>query len=72
MICTNVKFSHILCSPGEVVQLVHPETEIEGRKPKLFNAVAVASDGKVYWTDSDSNVDLKNLMYIFLGDGTGR
>lgn len=59
-------------STGEVVQLVSPDTVIEGRKPKLFNSVVVAADGKVYWTDSDSNVDLKNLMYSFFGDGTGR
>lgn len=61
-----------MCFLGEVVQLVSPDTVIEGRKPKLFNSVVVASDGKVYWTDSDSNVDLKNLMYSFFGDGTGR
>lgn len=48
------------------------ETPIEGRKPKLINGLVVSSDGKIYWTDSDSNFDLKNLVYTIYAGGTGR
>lgn len=55
-----------------VEQLVSPKTDIEGRKAKLFNSVAVSSDGIVYWTDSDSNVYLHDGLFTGLADGTGR
>lgn len=48
------------------------ETPIEGRKPKLINGLVVSSDGIIYWTDSDSNFDLKNLGYTVYAGGTGR
>ncbi|XP_065203660.1 adipocyte plasma membrane-associated protein Hemomucin-like isoform X2 [Planococcus citri] len=57
---------------GTVSQLVRPDTLIEGKTAKLFNSLLVASDGSVYWTDSDSNFDLKNLAYSMLADGSGR
>lgn len=57
---------------GTTYQLVRPDTLIEGKTPKLFNSVVVASDGSVYWTDSDTNFDLKNLVFSMLADGSGR
>ncbi|KAK7580269.1 hypothetical protein V9T40_000898, partial [Parthenolecanium corni] len=57
---------------GESVPLFDLETPIEGRKPKLVNSVAIASDGTIYWTESDSNFYLHDLLLSFLADGSGR
>jgi len=45
---------------------------IDGVRPKLPNSVVVASDGTMYWTDSDTNYKLHNGVYTLLVDGTGR
>lgn len=45
---------------------------IDGSKPKLPNSVVVASDGIIYWTDSDSNYKLHDGLYTMFVDGTGR
>lgn len=53
-------------------QLVSMEHVIDGFRPKLPNSVIVASDGIVYWTDSDTNFALHDGMYTLFTDGTGR
>lgn len=57
---------------GAVATLVDINTEIEGIAPQIPNSVAVARDGKVYWTDSATSHNLQDLLYTLLGDPTGR
>lgn len=57
---------------GTKVQLVSPEVEINGKKPKLFNSIAVASTGEIYWTDSSTEFALKDGVFDLLADGSGR
>jgi len=45
---------------------------IDGSHPKIPNSVIVATDGTVYWTDSDTNFALHNGFYTLFTDGTGR
>ncbi|CAK1550501.1 unnamed protein product [Leptosia nina] len=52
--------------------LVTPDVPIEGKKPKLFNSVAVDKKGGVYWTDSSSDFPLKDGVFIGLSDPSGR
>lgn len=57
---------------GAKEQLVSVDDVIDGVKPKLPNSVVVASDGTVYWTDSDTNYALHDGLYTLFADGTGR
>jgi len=57
---------------GAIEQLVSMEEVIDGSRPKLPNAVIVATDGIVYWTDADVNFALNDSLYAFYADGTGR
>jgi len=45
---------------------------IDGVRPNLPNSVVIASDGTMYWTDSDSNYKLHDGFYTLFTDGTGR
>lgn len=45
---------------------------IDGVRPKIPNAIVVASDGTVYWTDSDTNFSINDGFYSMFVDGTGR
>jgi len=57
---------------GAKEQLVSLDEVIDGVRPKLPNSVVVASDGFVYWTDSDTNYKLHDGVYSLFVDGTGR
>ncbi|KAK9874105.1 hypothetical protein WA026_002459 [Henosepilachna vigintioctopunctata] len=57
---------------GEKVKLISMDEEIDGRKPKLPNSLVVACNGDIYWTDSDTNFSLQDIVYSLLGDGSGR
>jgi len=57
---------------GTMQQLVSMENEIDGFRPKIPNSVIVASDGAVYWTDSDRNFALFDGLYTVFTDATGR
>lgn len=57
---------------GKQVQLVSMDEEINGKKPKLPNSVAVASNGDVFWTDSSTEFYLYDGIYDMLADGSGR
>ncbi|KAI5631152.1 strictosidine synthase domain-containing protein [Phthorimaea operculella] len=52
--------------------LVSPQVEIEGRKPMLFNSVALAKNGDFYWTDSTSEFPLNKGIKSALADPSGR
>ncbi|KAG8233760.1 hypothetical protein J437_LFUL003831 [Ladona fulva] len=53
-------------------QLVSMDEPISGKKPKFPNSIDIAKDGKVYWTDSSTEVDLQNGVFALLGDRSGR
>ncbi|KAF5291351.1 hypothetical protein FQA39_LY03502 [Lamprigera yunnana] len=57
---------------GKQTQLVSMDDEINGRKPKLPNSVAIASNGDLYWTDSSTEFYLYDGIFDMLADGTGR
>lgn len=57
---------------GHKQLLVSPNDEIEGRKPKIFNSLAIASNGDFYWTDSSSDVQICDGAISMLLDGSGR
>ncbi|XP_060536494.1 adipocyte plasma membrane-associated protein Hemomucin-like [Cylas formicarius] len=57
---------------GGKEQIVSPLQEINGKTPKLFNSVAVASNGDIYWSDSSSDFKLENGIYVLLADPSGR
>lgn len=48
------------------------EEAIDGVQPNLPNSIAIASDGTIYWTDSDTNYKLHDGLYSLFVDGTGR
>lgn len=48
------------------------DVPIEGVLPKLPNSLTIASDGIIYWTDSDTNFRLHDGVYTIFADGTGR
>lgn len=45
---------------------------IDGVRPKIPNSVVTATDGAIYWTDSDTNYKLHDGLYTIFVDGTGR
>ncbi|CAG9763984.1 unnamed protein product [Ceutorhynchus assimilis] len=57
---------------GKKEQLVGPNTVIEGKKAKIFNSVALASNGDIYWTDSSSDFTLEDGLFTLLADPSGR
>ncbi|CAH0690229.1 unnamed protein product [Spodoptera exigua] len=52
--------------------LVSPRVSIQNRLPKLFNSVALAKNGDLYWTDSSSDFELKDGVISSLSDPSGR
>lgn len=57
---------------GKKLQLVSMDHEIEGKKPKLANSIAVMSNGDLYWTDSSTEFDLQDGLFDMFADGSGR
>lgn len=45
---------------------------IDGIQPNLPNSVVIATDGAIYWTDSDTNYGFHDGLYSIFVDGTGR
>ncbi|XP_050527164.1 adipocyte plasma membrane-associated protein Hemomucin isoform X2 [Daktulosphaira vitifoliae] len=70
--CYNGIFKVNVSSTDQKEHLVTMNDIIEGKTPKIPNSVAVASDGTVYWTDSDTNHALHDGIFTMLVDGTGR
>lgn len=52
--------------------MVDVESEVEGEAPKLPNSLDIASDGKIYWTDSSTTHQIRDGLLISLGHPTGR
>lgn len=68
----KLKYLFFIDVIGAKEQLISMDEEIDGVKPKIPNSVIVASDGTIYWTDSDTNYDLYDGVYTIFADGTGR
>lgn len=49
-----------------------PEDEIDGKVPKIFNSVKLASNGDLYWSDSSTEFDLQDGLFDMFADGSGR
>ncbi|XP_074035898.1 adipocyte plasma membrane-associated protein Hemomucin [Leptinotarsa decemlineata] len=60
----NVKTGH-----KEVI--ISPDQDIGGRRVKLFNSIALAENGDIYWTDS-SEFSLEDGIFSLLADPSGR
>ncbi|XP_041969440.1 adipocyte plasma membrane-associated protein [Aricia agestis] len=52
--------------------LVSPNVEINGKKPKLINDIALDSNGDLFWTDSSADFPLKDGSHTMLLDPSGR
>ncbi|CAH1637793.1 unnamed protein product [Spodoptera littoralis] len=52
--------------------LVSSRVAIQDRLPKLFNSVALAKNGDLYWTDSTSDFGLKDGVISSICDPSGR
>uniref|UniRef100_A0A2M4BIT6 Putative hemomucin n=1 Tax=Anopheles marajoara TaxID=58244 RepID=A0A2M4BIT6_9DIPT len=65
-----------LAKGGEKRQLVSPDTVLDGkgvnRKPKLFNSVAVARNGDIFWTDSSSDFTIQDGVFTVFANPSGR
>ncbi|CAO1340598.1 unnamed protein product [Diamesa serratosioi] len=62
-------------SNGQKKQLVKPDEELDGivpRAAKLFNSVAVAKNGDIYWSDSTSDFTIQDGMLSFFTNPSGR
>ncbi|CAG9813489.1 unnamed protein product, partial [Phaedon cochleariae] len=57
---------------GEKQVIVDSNQEIAGRKPMLFNSIALATNGDIYWTDSSTDFHLKDGVFTILADPSGR
>lgn len=57
---------------GKYETLVSHEDEIQGKKPRLFNFLDIASNGDIYWTDSSSEVSIDDLITATMANPSGR
>lgn len=57
---------------GKQLQLVSMDEKIEGKRAKVPNSIAVASNGDIYWTDSSTEFSLEDGVFDMLADGSGR
>lgn len=61
---------------GNKEQLVSPDTVLEGkgvnRKAKIFNSVAVARNGDIFWTESSSDFTLQDGVFTVFANPSGR
>ncbi|KAI4466908.1 strictosidine synthase-related [Holotrichia oblita] len=57
---------------GEKTQLISMDVEIDGKKPKIPNSVAIASNGDIFWSDSSTEFSLEDGLFDMFADGSGR
>ena len=57
---------------GEAVNLVSKTTEVDGKTAKIFNAVAPAKDGRIFYTASSTNYHFDEALGEFFGAPSGR
>lgn len=69
----NMTFHICRCVLSEEVQkLVSIDAVIDGKAPKNPNDLDIAKDGKIYWSDSSTNVFLQDATIEFFGEPSGR
>lgn len=60
---------------GAKKQLISPEIIVQGENPRkcaLFNSVALASNGDIYFTDSSSEFGLEDGLFTVMANPSGR
>lgn len=56
----------------QYVNVVNSSEPIDGKITKIFNALDVAKNGDIYWTDSSTDFYLHDGMYSFFANPSGR
>ncbi|XP_046452409.1 adipocyte plasma membrane-associated protein-like [Daphnia pulex] len=59
-------------SSGQVSNLVHKHAVIEGKVARIFNGVAPAKDGRIYYTVTSTNYPFDEALGEMLGAPSGR
>lgn len=57
---------------GQVSNIVSKDAVIDGKKAKIFNCVAPAKDGKIYYSVSSANYYFNEAVGDMLGAPSGR
>lgn len=57
---------------GEYKNIVNISKPIDGKIPKLPNSIDIAENGDLYWTDSNYDFYLYDILYTFLANPSGR
>ena len=57
---------------GHYTNIVNSSEPIEGKAPRLLNALDIAKNGDIYWTDSSADFSLQDGMYSCLANPSGR
>nr|CAH7738619.1 unnamed protein product [Callosobruchus chinensis] len=57
---------------GDKELLVSPDQEIDGKKTKVFNSVALANNGDIFWSASSTEFTLEDGVLDLLADPSGR
>ncbi|KAG5890708.1 hypothetical protein JTB14_016538 [Gonioctena quinquepunctata] len=57
---------------GKKQVIIGPDQKIGGKTSKIFNSIAVAKNGDIFWTDSSTDFGLENGIFVMLADPTGR
>ncbi|KAJ8681136.1 hypothetical protein QAD02_016923 [Eretmocerus hayati] len=57
---------------GIYEQIVYSSEAIEGVTPKLINSLDIDRNGHIYWTETSSDFNLRNLIYYCFADPSGR
>lgn len=56
----------------QYTNIVNSSVPINGKIPKLINALDIAKNGDIYWTDSSTDFYLHDGSYTFLANPSGR
>jgi len=57
---------------GEYKNIVNISKPINGKVPRIPNSIDIAKNGDLYWTDSDTNFALHDIIISFLANPSGR
>ncbi|XP_012538546.1 adipocyte plasma membrane-associated protein [Monomorium pharaonis] len=57
---------------GEYKNIVNISKPIDGKVPRLPNSVDIAKNGDLYWTESNTDFALCDIMMTFLSNPSGR
>ncbi|KYN29227.1 PREDICTED: adipocyte plasma membrane-associated protein-like [Trachymyrmex cornetzi] len=57
---------------GEYKNIVNITKPIDGKVPRIPNSIDIAKNGDIYWTDSNTDFALYDLLMTFLTNPSGR